>query len=81
MVIISNVGGDQGLLNSYFCNWSTGSDGKTARLPFGYNVTPSTLYSYLPAFNHFKDQIRVVHFIGLNKPWKLNRNYDGSLVY
>ncbi|KAJ3312190.1 Glycogenin-2 [Boothiomyces sp. JEL0838] len=50
--------GDQGLLNSYFCNWSTGSDGKTARLPFGYNVTPSTLYSYLPAFNHFKDQIR-----------------------
>ncbi|KAJ3258374.1 Glycogenin-2 [Boothiomyces macroporosus] len=74
-------GGDQGLLNSYFCNWSTGSDGKTARLPFGYNVTPSTLYSYLPAFNHFKDQIRVVHFIGLNKPWKLNRNYDGSLVY
>ncbi|KAJ3273776.1 Glycogenin-1 [Terramyces sp. JEL0728] len=73
--------GDQGLLNTYFSCWPTGSDGRTARLPFGYNVTPTTIYSYLPAFNYYKDQIRVVHFIGQNKPWKLSRNYDGSLMY
>ncbi|RKO96389.1 nucleotide-diphospho-sugar transferase, partial [Caulochytrium protostelioides] len=68
-------GGDQGLLNAYFNSWASGSPrpGQTsptaARLPFQYNVTPSPVYSYLPAYVYYKADIKVVHFIGPNKPW------------
>jgi lipopolysaccharide biosynthesis glycosyltransferase len=48
-------------------------------LPFTFNVTPSTLYSYLPAFKQYAKDIRVVHFIGQAKPWKWNRSSDGSI--
>lgn len=41
-------GGDQGLLNSYFSNWSTGESSR--RLPFGYNMTTNVSYSYAPAY-------------------------------
>ena len=71
-------GGDQGLLNSYFCNWSRGDS--RHRLPFGYNLTFSASYGYLPALQHFKDQIKVVHFIGPQKPWKYNRTPDGRVI-
>ena len=54
-------GGDQGLLNDYFPNWN--------RLSFTYNVTPSAYYTYAPAYERYGDSIKVVHFIGQDKPW------------
>ena len=60
-------GGDQGLLNDFFSDWSTASTSKI--LPFGYNVHAAATYAYAPAFNKFKDQVKVVHFLGAVKPW------------
>ncbi len=70
-------GGDQGLLNQYFVDWSKGNSSR--RLPFGYNLTFSSSYSYLPAFKHFRNSIKVVHFIGSNKPWSFHRFADGNV--
>ncbi|ANB15950.1 glycogenin glucosyltransferase GLG1 [Sugiyamaella lignohabitans] len=58
-------GGDQGLLNQYFTENS-----KWNRLPFIYNVTPSTSYQYLPAYSYYHSQVSIVHFIGSTKPWQ-----------
>ncbi|CCG85130.1 Glycogenin [Taphrina deformans PYCC 5710] len=58
---ISFDGGDQGLLNTFFSNYT--------RLSFTYNVTTSSGYQYLPAFRHFESQLKVAHFIGAEKPW------------
>ncbi|KAJ1669535.1 glycogenin glucosyltransferase [Coemansia sp. RSA 1694] len=71
-------GGDQGLLNAYFDNWSRADH--TRRLPFAYNTTSTSFYTYAPAFAHFADSIKVVHFIGAQKPWKWRRAHDGSLL-
>jgi len=60
-------GGDQGLLNQYFHNWLSIQDG---RLPFLYNVVSNAVYSYKPAYAHYKNDIKVFHFIGPNKPWR-----------
>jgi lipopolysaccharide biosynthesis glycosyltransferase len=60
-------GGDQGLLNDFFSDWSTASTSRI--LPFGYNVHAAATYAYAPAFNKFKDQVKVVHFLGAVKPW------------
>ncbi|KAA8911944.1 hypothetical protein TRICI_003630 [Trichomonascus ciferrii] len=57
-------GGDQGLLNQYF----QGSGWR--RIPFTYNVTPSSLYQYTPAFRYFEDRVSIVHFVGNGKPWE-----------
>lgn len=69
-------GGDQGLLNSFFSSWSSKS-----RIPFTYNVTPSASYSYLPAYKQFFEDIKVIHFIGKDKPWMMDRYTDGSVVF
>ncbi|XP_077987704.1 glycogenin-1-like isoform X2 [Glandiceps talaboti] len=61
-------GGDQGLLNTYFGDWSTKDIAR--HLPFIYNMTASRAYSYLPAFVRFGDDVKVVHFIGIVKPWQ-----------
>ena len=61
------AGGDQGLLNAYFKDWATGSP--AMRLPFTYNMTANASYGYAPAFERFRDDIHVVHFIGAHKPW------------
>lgn len=61
-------GGDQGLLNSYFSDWST-KDIKCI-LPFGYNVHAAATYAYAPAFKKFQHQIKVIHFLGAVKPWQ-----------
>ncbi|CAO1341264.1 unnamed protein product [Diamesa serratosioi] len=61
-------GGDQGLLNSYFSEWSTGSD-SSKRLSFLYNTASTATYSYLPAFKKFNQEIKIIHFIGESKPW------------
>ncbi|KAJ2099053.1 glycogenin glucosyltransferase [Coemansia sp. S100] len=75
---VHNVGGDQGLLNAYFDDWSRADH--TRRLPFAYNTTSTSFYTYAPAFAHFADSIKVVHFIGAQKPWKWRRAHDGSLL-
>lgn len=71
-------GADQGLLNSYFSDWPR--QGPEHRLPFTYNVTPSAVYSYAPAYQVFKDDIAIMHFIGATKPWHWTRLYDGALI-
>ncbi|KAL3311658.1 Glycogenin-1 [Cichlidogyrus casuarinus] len=59
-------GGDQGLLNTFFSEWSVSSH---KRLPVAYNCMSVSFYSYLPAFLQHKQHIRVAHFIGSLKPW------------
>lgn len=71
-------GGDQGLLNSFFSDWSVGPSSK--RIPFTYNLTINASYSYAPAFSRFKNDVKVVHFIGAQKPWTYYRLSDGSIV-
>nr|POF15223.1 isoform c of glycogenin-1 [Quercus suber] len=60
-------GADQGLLNQYFEHkpWK--------RLSFTYNCTPSGSYQYEPAYRYFKSNIKMVHFIGSQKPWQHGR--------
>uniref|UniRef100_A0A4W2EYT8 glycogenin glucosyltransferase n=1 Tax=Bos indicus x Bos taurus TaxID=30522 RepID=A0A4W2EYT8_BOBOX len=41
-------GGDQGLLNTFFSSWATTDIRK--HLPFIYNLSSISIYSYLPAF-------------------------------
>lgn len=71
-------GGDQGLLNSYFSNWNTSESSR--RLPFVYNMTTNVSYSYVPAYKQFQDTIKIVHFIGANKPWYLRYNADSNTI-
>lgn len=71
-------GGDQGLLNSYFSDWSVGPSSR--RIPFTYNLTINASYSYAPAYARFKNDVKVVHFIGTQKPWTYYRLSDGSVV-
>ncbi|THD25408.1 Glycogenin glucosyltransferase [Fasciola hepatica] len=70
-------GGDQGLLNLFFHDWAT----KDIRrhLPFLFNVISQALYSYLPAFTRFRSRIRVVHFIGAEKPWQMDVDQYGNV--
>ncbi|XP_051168804.1 nucleolar and coiled-body phosphoprotein 1 isoform X2 [Leptopilina boulardi] len=60
-------GGDQGLLNMFFSDWSQKDISK--HLPFIYNMCSSATYSYLPAFKQFGNEVRIIHFIGSTKPW------------
>ncbi|KAJ1931477.1 glycogenin glucosyltransferase [Linderina macrospora] len=69
--------GDQGLLNAYFADWSRADP--TRRLPFAFNTTSTSFYTYAPAFKHFADGVKVVHFIGPNKPWTWFRAADGTI--
>lgn len=62
---ISFDGADQGLLNMHFKDWH--------RLSFTYNCTPSGNYQYLPAYKHFGSTISMVHYIGQQKPWSMER--------
>ena len=71
-------GADQGLFNEFFNIASKGLD--WVRLPFLYNVTFSQSYQYLPAFDRFFKDIRILHFIGLQKPWMFG-GYDRFKEY
>lgn len=68
-------GADQGLLNLYFCDWSHKDIAK--HLPFIYNVTPSIFYSYPAALLRYKSDIKIAHFLGDRKPWRMT--YDPAL--
>lgn len=59
-------GADQGLLNEFF---TVDPSREWVRLPFLYNVTPSGGYEYLPAFQFFAHDVRLLHYIGAIKPW------------
>ncbi|KAM6304825.1 LOW QUALITY PROTEIN: glycogenin-1 [Aegotheles albertisi] len=65
-------GADQGLLNTFFSSWATTDMNK--HLPFIYNLSSTSVYSYLPAFKAFGANTKVVHFLGSTKPW--NYAYD-----
>ncbi|KAJ4925422.1 hypothetical protein JOQ06_018154 [Pogonophryne albipinna] len=60
-------GGDQGVLNSFFNDWSTADISK--HLPFIYNLSSIAIYTYLPAFKQYGGNAKVVHFLGKTKPW------------
>jgi len=60
-------GTDQGLLNSYFSNWS--KEDITKHLSFLYNLQATSSYTYSPAFARFGKDTKVIHFVGGNKPW------------
>ncbi|KAJ3027831.1 UNVERIFIED_CONTAM: glycogenin glucosyltransferase [Siphonaria sp. JEL0065] len=87
-------GGDQGLLNRFYDSWAGFPNYKlpspgepvcppelkrTARLPFTFNVTPSAVYSYLPAVKEFKSSTSIIHFAGHVKPWDQYRFSDGTV--
>ncbi|KAM8903507.1 glycogenin-2 isoform 2-T2 [Spinachia spinachia] len=69
-------GGDQGLLNSFFSSWPAEDISK--HLPFVYNLSCSSFYSYLPAFRQFGHNAKVIHFIGAVKPWSSSSQRDES---
>ncbi|KAJ2803712.1 glycogenin glucosyltransferase [Coemansia guatemalensis] len=72
-------GADQGLLNEHFADWTTSEPYR--RLPFLYNATANVYYTYLPALQRFGHDVRVVHFIGISKPWHWERTPGGHLSY
>jgi glycogenin glucosyltransferase len=71
-------GGDQGLLNQFFSDWATKDI--TKRLPFTYNTTTTAVYSYIPAFKQYGDNLKILHFIGNVKPWLLNFDPQSKTV-
>ncbi|KAL0588197.1 Glycogenin-2 [Plecturocebus cupreus] len=71
-------GADQGLLNSFFRNWSTADIQK--HLPFIYNLSSNTTYTYSPAFKQFGSSAKVVHFLGSAKPWNYKYNPQSGSV-
>ncbi|XP_059944048.1 glycogenin-2 isoform X2 [Mesoplodon densirostris] len=72
-------GADQGLLNSFFSSWSTADIQK--HLPFIYNLSSNTAYTYSPAFKQFGSSAKVVHFLGSMKPWNYKYNpQTGSVL-
>jgi len=60
-------GADQGLLNMFFSDWATKDIHK--HLPYTYNMAASVAYSHLAAFQRYKNQVKIVHFLGQQKPW------------
>lgn len=69
-------GGDQGLLNSFFCDWAVTDISK--HLPFIYNLSASAFYTYLPAFHRYGHEAKIVHFLGGTKPWDCISNQQAN---
>ena len=70
---VSIDGADQGILNQFFNQNCNSNDGRQWNiLSFLYNVTtPNTGYQCPPAMKYFGKDIKLIHFIGNNKPWKV----------
>ncbi|CAG0901728.1 unnamed protein product, partial [Cyprideis torosa] len=63
-------GGDQGLLNMFFSDWSSKDIQK--HLPFIYNMVigqEQAQYTATPAYKFFGQNAKIVHFLGNVKPW------------
>ncbi|XP_035213500.1 glycogenin-1-like [Stegodyphus dumicola] len=71
-------GGDQGLLNMFFSDWSTKDISR--HLSFIYNMNTSTCYTYLPAYKQFGQNVKIVHFLGNKKPWMYSYNKELKTV-
>jgi len=71
-------GGDQGLLNTFFGDWSTKDIAR--HLPFTYNMVASATYSYLPAYKKFGQNVKIIHFIGVAKPWFARFDSSGNAL-
>ncbi|XP_054707317.1 LOW QUALITY PROTEIN: glycogenin-1-like [Uloborus diversus] len=71
-------GGDQGLLNSYFNDWSTKDISR--HLSFIYNMNTNATYTYLPAYKQFGKNVKIVHFLGNKKPWMYSYNKQSKTV-
>ncbi|KAM9334027.1 glycogenin-2 isoform 2-T2 [Symphorus nematophorus] len=69
-------GGDQGLLNSFFSSWPVEDISK--HLPFVYNLSATSFYSYVPAFQQFGHNAKIIHFLGAAKPWNSSSKGDES---
>lgn len=67
-------GGDQGLLNEFFSDWSTKDISR--HLPFIYNTVATAVYSYTPAFKRYGKDVKIVHFLGAVKPWHRQFNKE-----
>ena len=59
-------GADQGLLNTYWGNWAREHE---KRLPFIFNVAINMSYFYNAAMLKYKQDINVLHYLGMTKPW------------
>ncbi|XP_054329305.1 glycogenin-2 isoform X2 [Pongo pygmaeus] len=75
---VSFDGADQGLLNSFFRNWSTANIHK--HLPFFYNLSSNMMYTYSPAFKQFGSSAKVFHFLGSTNPWNYKYNPQSGSV-
>ncbi|GFT17243.1 glycogenin-1 [Nephila pilipes] len=71
-------GGDQGLLNTYFSDWPTANI--SCHLSFLYNMNINMCYTYLPAYHKFGKDVKIVHFLGNQKPWMFHYNKDTGSV-
>lgn len=67
-------GGDQGLLNAFFKDWSKDIHKK---LSFIYNLMANVSYTYTPAFRQFGRNVKIVQFQGPFKPWHV-KFYTGT---
>lgn len=63
LVYFVSAGGDQGVLNSFFNTWATADISK--HLPFIYNLSSISIYSYLPAFKQSAHTNTHLFFHGL----------------
>ncbi|XP_059082167.1 glycogenin-1-like isoform X4 [Tigriopus californicus] len=69
-------GGDQGLLNTFFSDWATKDIGR--HLSFLYNMCATATYTYLPAYKKYGNQVKIIHFIGVSKPWHVQFDPSGQ---
>lgn len=57
------LGGDQGLLNTFFSDWAVKDIDK--HLPFIYNLSANAIYTYLPAFYKYVFNRMIKNFLGV----------------
>jgi len=68
---------DQGVLNTYFSDWSTNT---ALHLPYTYNMVSNACYTYSPAVHYFRNNVKIVHFVGSQKPWTHHYDYGQSHI-
>ena len=65
----SNEIGDQDVIETYF-DWQS----KGLAISENYNMFADTVDYYINHLNYKKEEISVIHFIGKDKPWMLDKN-------